>query len=124
METDIILYPSEEVKAAKIVNEVSRQFAGRANTAENISEMGKVLIGRFLSEVGLVASFEPDHVGLGPDGLTMVTSPHLIIEGRLNGEAMHDHDRHRYEATHGQNLTGQVGEVQVDGTIKGTKKTI
>lgn len=117
METDITLYPSEEVIIQKIVGEVWQQFMGKSNSAQNLRAMGEILTERMLKEAGLICSFDPDHLDLGPDGLTLVTSPHLVIEGRAKAES-HDHDRHRYEALRGMGLDGQGGEMQVDGTIK------
>lgn len=116
MQTDIQLYPHEETAAVKILEEIYKKWVGRPNSKSNLMSMGNELVEKF-HKIGLVVTYDPNHLDVAPDGVTLVTAPQLVIEGRLADAAPHDHDKHRWEVVHGQGVDGVVGELGPDGNL-------
>lgn len=96
MESDIILYPHEERAAVRAVGRAYKRFAGQTDSMNHLEELANMLRDEF-AEVGLVISVNMDAMATDPKTHELVRSPEVIIEGRIEEEILHDHEKHARE---------------------------
>ncbi len=111
---DVEPYPSEWPKIKTVHERLNREFGNTPMTSSNQRHFEMAVSNQF-GEIGFTTEVEWYQVGLSEEDMIPLFIPKVVFTGRTKSEKETDHDRMKFEITHGL-ADGQAGFIREDGT--------